>query len=173
MRRSSIVAGIILIGVGLFFLVLPAFPNLSNVIDITQHWPLIILAIGLIFLIGALIGTPELAVPACIIMGTGAILYYQNITGNWWTWSFIWTLYPGFVGVGIMISEALQGKGRAGLRSGGRLIFISFILFLVFGFFFGARMVSGVILALMLIGAGVWIIFRTFLGSNGQKEELS
>ena len=173
MRRSSIAAGIILIGVGLFFLVLPAFPNLSSVIDISQQWPFIIVAIGFIFLLGALIGSPELAVPASIIIGTGAILYYQNLTGNWWTWSFIWTLYPGFVGLGIILSEALQGRGRSGLRSGGRLIAISFILFLVFGFFFGARMVSGVILALLLIAVGVWIIIRTFGDSGSQKEELS
>jgi hypothetical protein len=173
MRKSSIVAGMILIGVGLFFLVLPAFPNLSSVIDISQQWPLIIVAIGLMFLLGALVGTPELAVPASIIIGTGAILYYQNLSGNWWTWSFIWTLYPGFVGLGIVLSETLQGRGRSGLRSGGRLIFISFILFLVFGFFFGARMVSGVILALLLIAAGVWIIIRTFGERGRQKEELS
>jgi hypothetical protein len=171
MRRSSIIAGIILIGVGLFFLVLPAFPNLSSVIDISQQWPLIIVAIGFIFLLGALVGTPELAIPASIIMGTGAILYYQNLSGNWWTWSFIWALYPGFVGIGIIISEALQGRGRSGLRTGSRLIVISVILFLVFGFFFGAGMASGVMLALLLIALGVWVIIRTFVDSGGRKEE--
>ena len=173
MRKSSIVAGIILIGVGLFFLVLPAFPNLSSFIDISQHWPFIIVAIGSMFLLGALIGTPELAVPASIIIGTGAILYYQNLTGNWWTWSFIWTLYPGFVGLGIILSELLQGNGRSAFKAGGRLILISFIFFLVFGFFFGARMFSGVILALLLIGGGAWIIIRSLRDEGGKKEELS
>jgi hypothetical protein len=173
MRKSSIIAGIILIGAGLFFLVLPAFPNISGVIDISHHWPFIIVAIGLLFLLGALIGTPELAIPASIIIGTGAILYYQNLTGNWWTWSFIWTLYPGFVGLGIILSETLQGRGKSGLRSGGRLIIISFLLFLVFGFFFGARMISGVILALLLIGGGALIIIRALSDGSGQEKEIS
>ena len=165
MRRSSIVAGIILILAGLFFLALPLFPNLAGVINIGQQWPLIIVGEGFLFLLGALLGTPGLAVPGSIIAGTGLILYYQNLTGEWWTWSFAWALYPGFVGIGIIISNLLEGKGKEGLRDGGRLIIISAIMFGVFGFFLGGSLTSGVMLALALIGAGIWILYRTL----GQK----
>ena len=42
-----------------------------------------------------------MAVPACIVAGIGGILYYQNMTGDWASWAYAWTLIPGFVGVGI------------------------------------------------------------------------
>lgn len=173
MRSSSIVAGIILIAVGAFFLALPLFPNIAGFVNISLQWPLIIVAVGFLFIVGALAGAPGLAIPGSIIAGTGGILYYQNITGAWWTWSFLWTLYPGMVGIGIVISETLQGHGRDGVRSGSRLIIFSLILFLIFGFITGAGLTTGIFLALMLIALGIWVLVRTLLGRDKRGKSLT
>ena len=166
MRRSSIVAGIILILVGLFFLLLPFFPNLSGVINIADQWPLIIVAVGGLFLFGALIGAPGLAIPGSIIVGIGGLLLYQNMNDAWASWSYAWALIPGFVGIGIIITRTLEGDFHRGLRAGGTLIVISLILFLAFGAFFGQGINFGVLWAVLLIGLGLRMMLKTLRSSS-------
>jgi len=170
MRRSSIVAGIILILVGLFFLLLPFFPNLGQFINIEQQWPLIIVAVGGLFLLGALLGATGLAIPGSIIAGIGGLLYFQNLFNAWESWAYAWALIPGFVGVGILIARILEGETRRGLREGGGLIVISLILFFVFGAFLGGGFSFGVVLALVLIASGFWVLIRTVFKGGGQKN---
>ena len=102
-KRSSIVGGLILIGVGTMFLLLQLFPSLADQIDLARQWPLVIVTVGGVFLLTAVLGTPPLAIPGSIIGGIGGILYYQNLTGDWASWAYVWALIPGFVGVGIIL----------------------------------------------------------------------
>lgn len=170
MRRSSILAGLILIAVGLLFLLLPLFPNVSDFLDINQQWPLIIVLIGGFFIIGALLGSPGLAVPGTVIGSIGLMMYYQNLNNAWETWSYSWTLITVFVGIGIFIMRLLQGEASAGLREGGRLVIIGLIMFLIFGSFMGAGLRSTLILSVMLIGVGIWIVIRVILRARRSES---
>lgn len=169
MKGSTIFAGLILIAVGVIFLLMPLFPNVSDMLNIDQHWPLIIVLIGGMFILGALLGSPGLAVPGSIVGGIGLLLYYQNLTGNWQTWAFAWTLIPVFVGIGIILSNAIAGDLASGLKSGGRLILIGLIMFLIFGSFLGAGFGGSFGLAILLIGIGLWMVFRVFLKNKQEK----
>jgi hypothetical protein len=170
MRSSSVIGGIILILVGLFFLLLPLFPNLADQIDIERQWPLIVVAIGALFLISALLGTPSLAVPGSIITGIGLLMYYQNLNDAWETWSFAWTLIPGFVGIGTILMYALRGEIRLGIQKGGSLLLISLVLFAIFGAFLGAGIAFGQIWPLILIAAGLWLLANNlFRAGRGKK----
>jgi hypothetical protein len=169
MRRSSIVAGVILILVGLFFLVVPYFPNISNLLDIAAHWPLIIVSVGVLFLVAAFLGTPGLAIPGSLIGGFGGLLYYQNLTGDWASWAYAWTLFPGFVGVGIVIARIIDRRSRKRMQGGGTLILISLIMFLVFGSFLGGAANLSLLWAILLIGLGLRLLLST-LGSNSRKK---
>jgi hypothetical protein len=173
MNRGSIVGGVILILVGLFFLLLPLFPNVSANLDIEQQWPLIIVAIGGLFLLGALIGAPGLAIPGSIIAGLGLLMYYQNTNDAWETWAFAWTLIPGFVGVGTFLSQALDGNFRQGLRDGGRLIVISLIMFIIFGSIFGEFGSLSFAWAIGLIALGLWILARNLILDRKAEKEKS
>ena len=170
MRRGSIFAGLILILVGLFFLLLPLFPNISANFNIEEQWPLIIVAVGGLFLLGALVGAPGLAVPGSIIAGLGLMMYYQNANGVWETWAYSWTLITGFVGVGVIISQALEGNFRNGLKDGGRLIVISLVMFIIFGSFFGGFGSTNVFLAVGLIVVGIWLLARNLLFREKSDE---
>ena len=65
-----------------------------------MSWPLIVVAVGAgLLVLGLLVGAPEMAIPAVIVGGIGGILYYQNLSGNWASWSYLWTLIPGFSGL--------------------------------------------------------------------------
>ena len=91
-KKSSIIGGAILILAGVFFLLAQFFPGLVSWFNIGQQWPLIIIFVGGLFLAGALLGTPPLAIPGSIIGGTGLLLYYQNASGDWASWAYAWTL---------------------------------------------------------------------------------
>jgi hypothetical protein len=108
-------------------------------------------------------GVPGLAVPACIVGGIGGLLYWQNITGQWGSWSYAWTLILGFVGVGVIVADLLSGKGARSFEGGGWLILISLLMFAIFGSFFGALGPIGEYWPVLLILMGVWMLFRSFL----------
>lgn len=161
-KKNSILGGLILIIVGVFFLALQLFPGLSGRIDLSQHWPLIIVGIGGLFWAAALLGTPPLAIPGSIIGGLGLLLYYQNLSGNWSSWAYTWTLIPGFVGLGTLFNGLMTGQKHA-WREGGRLIATSLVLFLIFGTFLGGWFSLRMLWPLLLIGLGFWILIRNLL----------
>jgi hypothetical protein len=160
-RRSNLAVGLILILIGAWFLAAQVFPNLQVWFNISFSWPLIIIGVGvLLLLIGLLAGEPGMAVPACIVGGIGGLLYYQNLTGNWGSWAYAWTLIPGFVGVGLLLSGLLGNRPRRALGDGLNLIIISLVLFLVFAAFLGGPNLFGPFWPVLIILLGVWLIIR-------------
>jgi hypothetical protein len=108
-----------------------------------------------------------MAIPASIIAGVGGILYYQNATGDWNSWSYMWTLFPGFVGVGTILAGLLGENTRQNLAHGLNLIVISAALFLIFGTFLGGLSLLGEYgPAIILIALGVYVLIRGFVRSS-------
>jgi hypothetical protein len=96
------------------------------------------------------------------VAGIGGLLFWQNATGNWDSWAYVWTFIPGFVGIGVIITALLGEGGKAGMRSGGWLLLISLILYAVFGSFFGAG-ILGVYWPVLLIILGLWILLQPII----------
>jgi len=137
-KKSKMTSGLVLILLGIVLLALQVFPGLSAWFNFTFTWPMIIIFVGLgIFIIGLLSGEPDMAIPACIVGGIGGILYLQT-TGvlTWQSWAYMWTLIPGFVGLGILIAGLLNGK-RKQIGEGLESILSSAVLFTIFGSLFG------------------------------------
>jgi len=165
-RRASIISGIFLILIGILFLVGQIAPQYFEFLD----WPFIIIGMGLIFLVWAILsGTGGLAVPAAILAGIGGIFYYQTITGDWESWSYIWSLIPGFVGVGIIISGIIEGNFKEALSSGLILLLISAILFFVFGSAFGLPEPYTRYWPALLIGLGIISLIRAIIAAGKRK----
>ena len=158
--KSAIVSGAVLIAIGVVLLVLRVVPGAFT----TLSWPWIVIGVGALFLVLALVTvTPGLAVPACIIGGIGLVLWWQNRTEAWWTWSFAWTLIPGFVGVGILVAGLLEGRPIRALLDAVWPILVSVVLFVIFGSSFGGLALGiGIwpILGIVLIAIGALIILR-------------
>jgi hypothetical protein len=128
-KKGGFAGGMLLILLGIVFFLRQYIPLLSHL----YSWPSILVGLGLAFLLAALLSqVSELAIPACIIGGMGCIFYYQVYTGNWGSWAYVWTLIPGFVGLGIILSNFLSPV-RTNDRSGWILIFLSLASFVVFG----------------------------------------
>ena len=86
-------------------------------------------------------------------------MYYQNLTGDWDSWSYMWTLIPGFVGVGIILRGLLGEETRQSLRRGLNLMVTSAVLFLVFSALLGGwGLLGNYGPAILLILLGLWVI---------------
>ena len=166
-RRSNLVVGLLLILLGVWFIAVQFVPELRAWMDIEYAWPLIIVGVGVLLLvIGLLTGAPAMAVPACIVGGIGGLLYWQNATGNWESWAYMWTLIPGFVGVGVVLSALLGGETRQALSGGAWLILISLVLFAVFGSFLGGLGLLGPYWPVLLIALGLLALLRPLFRSR-------
>lgn len=171
-RRSNLVIGFLLLLIGGWFLAAQFFPHLSQLVQIDYQWPLIVVGVGLVFLIMAvLVRAPGLAVPASIIGGIGGILYYQNQSGDWESWAYAWTLIPGFVGVGVLLTNLLEGKIWKGLKEGIGLMLFSLFMFGIFSGFLGGPEIFSRLWPLFLIGAGVWMLIQSMRKPKARSPE--
>jgi hypothetical protein len=164
-NRTQLVLGLLLILVAAWLIATRIKPDLANILHLTFDWPMWVMFAGAVILvIGLLVGAPDMAIPACIVAGIGGILYYQNATGHWESWAYMWTLIPGFVGVGKILSGIIGGDFMACLREGLRLLLICAILFTIFATIFNAWTIFGsysayVPIALLFV-FGIWLIVR-------------
>jgi hypothetical protein len=104
-----------------------------------------------------------------LVTMTGLILFFQNLTGLWASWSYAWALIaPTSLGLGQLAYGLVKGD-MAARRSGTRLATMGFIIFLMAGVFFELIIgVSGFGLgrwgwSLLLIAAGVVLLLRAIL----------
>ena len=164
-NRTQLVLGLVLILVAAWLIATRIKPDLANILHLTFEWPTwVMLAGAALLVIGLLVGAPDMAVPASIVAGIGGILYYQNATGNWGSWAYMWTLIPGFVGIGQILSGIIGGDFMTNLREGLRLLFICAVLFTIFATFFNAWTIFGSFSAyvpvVLLFVLGTWLIIR-------------
>jgi hypothetical protein len=168
-NRTQLVLGVILILVAGWIIATRINPDLARIIRLPAFdWPMWVVFAGAVLLvIGLLAGAPGMAVPACIVAGIGGILYYQNATNNWESWAYMWTLIPGFAGIGSILAAILGDDFKQNVREGLNSLIVSAVLFAVFGTFFHAWNTFGVystyIPVAFLFLAGIWLIVRGFL----------
>ncbi len=170
-NRSTLFIGVLLILIGAWLVVSRQVPEVRHWLDTNFAWPMWTIGAGLlILLIGLITGTPGMSVPAAIVTGVGGILYYQNATNNFASWSYMWTLIPGFVGVGLILAGLLGEYTRHNISRGLNLIVISAVMFLVFGAIFGGLGILGPNgPAILLIALGVYVLLRGLLRNRGQN----
>jgi hypothetical protein len=167
-NRSNLALGLILLIIGGWLLVSRQVPAIQEWLDANFAWPMYTIGAGLLVLfIGLVTGAPGMAVPASIITGIGGILYYQNATGDFGSWSYMWALIPGFVGVGSILAGVLGEDSRRNFGRGLRLLVTSTVMFLIFATFFGGLSILGEYgLPIILILLGVYVLARGFMRNN-------
>ncbi len=107
--------------------------------------------------------------PGSILAGIGGILYYQNAYNAWGTWSYIWALIPGFVGVGILLSGLIDRDFKDRFFGGLSLLVISAILFFAFGSFFGMTPEISKYWRVLLVVLGLISLIKALV--KNQKKE--
>jgi hypothetical protein len=173
--RTQLALGVILILLGAWFIAQRTFPEVAAFAARFSDWPFTVIGVGvLLLLLGLILGAPGLAVPAAIVSGIGGILYYQELTGNWESWSYMWTLIPGFVGIGVLLQGLLGEDTRRNLRHGLNLMVVSAVLFVVFAAFLGGwNLLGNFGPAVLLILLGLWVLgsglYRSMRGTNREE----
>lgn len=164
MKRDSLVWGIILIVLGGAFLVNQLFPDLFGGFS----WPWILLALGGIFALVSLIGrVGGLMIPGVILLGLGGIFFYQDTTGNWDSWAYVWALIPAFVGLGMLIGGLYDPELRPARRVALLLIAGGLLMFMIFGGFFGLDPSLVRFWPVLLILFGLFILFKALRPGKG------
>ena len=167
MKKGNITGGLILILLGVWFLAVQFIPQLK--VWAKGNWTLSIIGIAAIFLVVSILNNiPGLSIPAFIIGGIGGLLYYQNVTGDWGSWAYAWTLIPSFVGFGLLFFS-LQTKDKGTLKAGFILLYISALLFFAFGSFLGVSKQIIQFWPILLITTGLWSMSRSLFGKKKKK----
>lgn len=166
-QRKTIASGIMLILIGAIFIAVQVFPGLKATVSMEFTWPMIILLVALgLLVLGALIGEGDMFIPASVVAGIGGILYFQNAGMlTWGSWAFLWTLIPGFAGIGELLAGLVKWK-KSDILDGLRTILTSAVMFLVFGSLLGENF--GFVpfkeyLPYLLIALGVFLFIRALL----------
>lgn len=164
-NRTQLVLGFLLILAAVWLVVSQVRPEWTAWLRLSFEWPMWVMFAGAgLLLIGLLTGNPEMAVPACIVAGIGGILYYQNASGDWDSWSYMWALLPGLGGLGNLLSALIGGTLKQEGRHAVNTIFVSIILFAIFASIFGGLEILGPYKDYALIGLlfvfGLWLILR-------------
>lgn len=152
--------------IGLSLMIIGALVLFGRVLNIGTLWPMFVLGPGLLCLYFAVSrgrsGAP-LAIPGAIISGTGGLLLYQSITGNWQSWAYAWTLYPVFLGGGMVLMGNLSNSDHS-RKAGRRLIIGGLAAFAFFGLLFEStiftRLFAGLGWPAILIALGVFLVMR-------------
>jgi hypothetical protein len=171
-NRSSLFLGLLLIAIGAWLVATRQVPSLRAFTENMTGAMWTIGAGALILVIGLLTNAPGMAVPASIVAGVGGILYYQDQVNDYSSWAYLWTLIPGFVGVGTILAGLLGENTRRNLAGGLRLLVISAVLFLVFATFLGdINFLGDYGAAILLILLGVFVLVRGMMRSGGSRDE--
>ena len=161
------VLGIVLIGLGAWFLADRNLPAFHDLLARYMQWPFSLISIGAALLVlGLVLGAPGMAVPAAVVAGIGGIFYYYDRIGTWSDW-YMWLLVPGFVGIGSVLAGLLGEHTRHNLSRGLNLMVISAVLFLVFSSLLGGwQRLGNYGPAVLIILLGLWVlgkgIFQTW-----------
>lgn len=163
-KRSGVVGGVLLVLFGAFFLIWQLFPELlEGVFGSWFDWPVIIIGVGFVFLLAAVLGqVGGLAIPGCIIGGIGLILAWQNATGSWESWAYIWALIPGFVGLGLVVASILGKNNPSERRVGAIMLAISLGVTSFFASMFTFQLAYDYVWPVVLILLGVLLMARAF-----------
>ena len=161
-NRTQLTLGILLVLLGLWFIAVRQVPALKPFANLNLDWPVYVIGAGaILLLIGLVTDAPRMAIPAAIVAGIGGILYYQNLSHDWESWNFMWTLLPGFVGAGNILAGLFGDNTRQNLGRGLHLIVISAVLFLIFAMIFNRINILGDYgVALLLILLGLYVTGR-------------
>jgi len=171
--RTQLALGVILILLGAWFLADKSVPAFHALFNRYTEFPLnMILIGGGIFIVGLVLGQPGMSVPAAIVAGIGGIFYYQEMMEDYASWSYMWTLIPGFVGVGSVLAGLLGDSTAHNLKRGFNLMVISAVLFLVFSSFLGGwKLLGNFGPAILLILLGLWVLGNGLYRSFRKRRE--
>jgi len=148
------VFGILLVIVGIFLL-LNYFLNLN-----LELWPLALVVPGILFIFGATKENYGLYIPGFILLFLG-IFFFFNVYTDWEYHHYLWPIYTLTVSLTFYLTSFF-GKEKDLILPANILLLITFGLF-----FISCNLLK--FWPVILILAGIWVIFTPFYHKNKGK----
>jgi hypothetical protein len=168
-RAGNALFGLILVGLGFIFLLGMLFD--VHIGDFV--WPFLVIVPGVVLVVLALaVGDPAgepMAMLGSLATMVGLILFYQNTTGHWASWTYAWALVaPTSLGIGQWLYGQAKGREKM-VQSGKNIVKAGVAIFLVAAVFFELILgVSGFgagryFWPVALIALGLLLLARNFI----------
>ncbi|HEX2193683.1 MAG TPA: hypothetical protein VHK63_01820 [Candidatus Limnocylindria bacterium] len=140
-RTIELLAGLILLGIGVVILlgewIRSWFAELGVDADVWAWWPALLVVLSLFFLGPALFGSQSrrlragMVIPGVLLAGMGAALTYTSVNDRWDAWSYLWSVFPFSLGLGMYaagwIADAPAFKWiGSGVAAGGVVAYLAF-----------------------------------------------
>ncbi len=159
-QKNSFIVGLFLIAIGALFVLFQFVPELRHTLRGLVSWPVIIIGLGIFLVIKNLVDKDEQGlVSACVILGVGGILYWQNLYSAWGDW-YYWLLIPGFAGAGNVMAGLINGQSGRSLQKGLWQIGLSAVLFFIFSPYLRLNWMFDQYWPVLLIAAGIFLIIN-------------
>jgi hypothetical protein len=174
-RTIELAVGLMLVAIGLLVFASDWIGSWISDLGISGEvlawWPLLVVLLSLFFLGPALIGRQNrrlragMVIPGALLAGVGAALLYTSLNDTWRAWSYLWTVMPFSIGIGMYaagwIADAPAFKWiGSGIAVGG------VVAYLVFATAFGGE-------AFRLVGALGIVALGLALTVGGLADRLS
>jgi hypothetical protein len=179
-NRNSLMAGIILVGLGLLLLVAQTFQ--FSFFSLFENWnipyPAYIIVPSILLMAVGLFGGRNLTgftVFGSIVLVSGLILAFHHATQTYQTWAYLWALvFPGSIGLALA-AQSFVTQDTEQRTTGLRMMGIALVLTIVFWSFFegainlsnfGLHRVTNFVGPVVLIAIGSWLLVRRGLLSK-------
>lgn len=175
-RPGNVMLGGVLLLLGVIFLI----GELFNIRIGHFVWPFFIIGPGVFLFLLSLVFDDETGKGVSAVSGlvtmVGLVLFYQNVTGHWASWSYAWALVaPTSIGLGMFMYGLFKGK-PAIRKEGWDVTKVGLVIFLVAAVFFELIIgLSGFGFGrfgwpVLLIALGVFLLFRN-LSAGWHKDQ--
>lgn len=163
MDRGRVILAAILIGLGLLFLLFNLIPGYR----LALAWPAFLMIVGLAMLLPPFLwpqirqGLAALWIPGIMLLVLSLIFFYNVATGDWSSWGFLWILLPTAAGVGLSLAAFIGKWGQPVVWVGLALAISGLIIFSLFAFIFGDRLLQAIGPAGLIV-LGVLVLMGAF-----------
>ncbi len=110
-RTIELFAGVLLLGVGVAILagewIRTFLGDLGVTPELWAWWPALLVVLSLFFLAPAVIGEQHrrlragMVIPGAVLAAVGGTLLYTSLTDRWGQWSYLWSVLPFSLGLGM------------------------------------------------------------------------
>jgi len=174
-RTIELLLGLMLLVVGLLVLASDPLADWIGGLGISDEllawWPAIPLLLALFFLVPAALGGQNrrlragMVIPGTFLGGVGGALLYSSLNDRWTAWSYLWTVIPFSIGIGLYLAGWIADLPAFKWIGSGMAIGAA-VAYLAFATAFGGE-------AFRLVGSAGIILLVIALVAGGLADRLS
>jgi len=174
-RAVELMLGLMLLAIGLLVLASESLGSWFSGLGISEEllawWPAAVVVLSAFFLVPAALPGPNrrlragMVIPGAFLAGVGGALLYTSLNDRWPAWSYLWTVIPASIGIGLYAAGWIADLPAFKWIGSGMAVGAA-IAYLAFATAFGGE-------TFRLIGSLAIIVLGLALVAGGLADRLS